>query len=445
MSVRHRVVWSQGMLLQPHHFQQESRFLESLIDTRIQAASRYAWGFSKLVLDEAQLAAGRLALTFASGVLPDGTPFTMPDADALPPPLEIGVDVQSELVCLAAPRSRFGATEVDFGDGNAGELARYDVVNQDLRDQANATDDPEPVQLGALRMRLARSRDAGDAYAAMGVARVIERRPDGQVVLDRDYIAPQTCIDASAQLSTTALLLHGLVQQKARTIAETMGQGAHGVSQVADFLMLQVLNRTEPVLHQFARAPSVHPWLFHRACLELAGELSSFSGVKRYPPEFPVYRHDDLQGVLAPVVRHLRELLSMAIQRQAVQIELIDRGHGVLTASVTDAGLLRSALFVLAVRAQLATEPLRQRFPAQCKLGPADAIVDLVNLQLPGIGMHSLPVAPRQLPFHDGSHYFQVERQGDLWQQTQRSGNLALHVGGEFPGLAVELWAIRHE
>lgn len=445
MSVRHRVVWSQGTFLQPHHFQQESRFLEGLVDTRIQAASRYAWGFSKLVLDESQLATGRLALSAASGVLPDGTPFSMPDADAMTPPLEIGADMQGELVCLAVPRSRFGATEVDFGDGSAGELARYDVVNQELRDQANATDDPEPVQLGALRLRLARSRDVGDAYASLGVARVIERRSDGQVVLDRDYIAPQTCLDASGQLSSTALLLHGLVQQRAHTIAETMGQLGHGVSQVADFLMLQLLNRTEPVLHQFSRAPSVHPWLFHVACLGLAGELSTFAGGKRCPPEFPVYRHDDLQQAFAPVVRHLRELLSMVIQRNALRIDLVDRGRGVFTAAVADAALLQSATFVLAVRAQLPTELLRQRFPAQCKLGPADAIVNLVNLQLPGIGMHSLPVAPRQVPFHDGSHYFEVERQGDLWKQAQRSGHLALHVGGEFPGLALELWAIRHD
>ena len=30
MTVSHRVVWSQGMYLQPHHFQQEARFFEHL-------------------------------------------------------------------------------------------------------------------------------------------------------------------------------------------------------------------------------------------------------------------------------------------------------------------------------------------------------------------------------------------------------------------------------
>jgi len=54
-----------------------------------------------------------------------------------------------------------------------------------------------------------------------------------------------------------------------------------------------------------------------------------------------------------------------------------------------------------------------------------------------------LPVAPRQIPFHAGCHYFELERGGDLWKQLERSGGMALHIGGEFPGLELELWAIR--
>jgi type VI secretion system protein ImpJ len=150
-----------------------------------------------------------------------------------------------------------------------------------------------------------------------------------------------------------------------------------------------------------------------------------------------------LQSVFTPVVQELRDLLSAVIQRHAEQIELIERSHGVRTAVVADSELLRSAGFVLAVRSQLPAEQVRQRFPAQSKLGPVDRIKDLVNLQLPGIVLRSLPVAPRQLPYHAGSHYFELERQGELWKQIERSGNLVLHVAGDFPGLELELWAVR--
>jgi type VI secretion system protein ImpJ len=322
-------------------------------------------------------------------------------------------------------------------------VSRYAVVEQTLRDQVNAADDPEPVQLGVVRLRLLRQREAGDAYARIGVARVMERRNDGQVVLDRGYVAPQTRIEASGQLSTTAALLHSLVQQRARTLAGALGQLGHGVSEVADFMMLQLLNRAAPLLHQFAAAPSVHPWPFYLACVQLAGEMATYAGAQRTPPDYPVYRHDDLQAAFAPVVKDLREMLSATILRHAEQIELVERSHGVRTAVVGDAELMRNAGFVLAVRAQLPADQLRQGFPAKSKLGPVDRIKDLVNLQLPGVVLRSLPVAPRQLPFHGGSHYFELERQGDLWKQIERSGSLVLHVAGDFPGLELVLWAIR--
>jgi type VI secretion system protein ImpJ len=126
-----------------------------------------------------------------------------------------------------------------------------------------------------------------------------------------------------------------------------------------------------------------------------------------------------------------------------VQIELVDRKHGVRTAVVKDLELPRSAVFVLAVNAQMPHEQLRHLFVAQTKAGPVDRIRDLVNLQLPGIVLQPLPVAPRQLPFHAGCFYFELERSGELWRQFEKSGSLALHIAGDFPGLALELWAIR--
>lgn len=443
MSRHHRVIWTQGLFLQPHHFQQEARHVAYFVDARLAATGPYAWGFHELVLDEARLATGRLAVLRASGVLPDGTPFSMPDADALPAPLDVPADLQGELVSLAAPCARLGVTEVDFGDGPSDALARYRVQTQDLRDHTNAVDDPEPVQLGALKLVLLRQRDATDAHAALGVVRVMERRADGQLVLDRGYLAPQYRIDASGQLSATATLLHGLVQQRARTLAGSMGQLGHGVSEVANFLMLQMLNRNEPVLRQLAGAPSVHPWHFYQACLQLAGEMATFNPGSRHPPDYPVYRHDDLQGTFAPVIQQLREMLSQAIVPHAEPIELVDRGHSVRTAVVGNTELLRSAGFVLAVRSQMPADQLRQRFPLKSTLCSAERLKVLVNDHLPGISLRSLPVAPRQLPFHAGSHYFELERHGELWQQFERSGALAMHVDGDFPGLELELWAIR--
>jgi type VI secretion system protein ImpJ len=438
-----KVIWTQGMFLLPHHFQQETRYLEHLVDMRVRALAPHGWGFTELVLDEALLSVGRLGLVRAAGVLPDGTPFLIPQTDAAPVPLDVPADVKGETVYLAAPVAREGVDQVAFNGHDAGELRRYHATDEALRDHTNTGDEPEPVQTGALSLRLLPARELSDGYAALGIARVLERRSDHQLTLDRAYVAPQTRIDASGQLSAMASLLHGLVQQRAQLLASRMGQLGHGVSELADFLMLQALNRAEPLFRQHALAPHAHPETLHRDCLQLAGDLATFVTESRHAAEYPLYRHDDLRASFAPLLEDLRRMLSVVLERNALQIDLVDRTHGVRTAVVPDAELLRSASFVLAVNAQLPADQVRQRFPAQSKLGPVDRIRDLVNLQLPGIGLRPLPVAPRQLPFHAGFHYFELDRGGELWKQLERNGSLALHVAGDFPGLELELWAIR--
>ena len=72
-----------------------------------------------------------------------------------------------------------------------------------------------------------------------------------------------------------------------------------------------------------------------------------------------------------------------------------------------------------------------------------EKISELVNLQLPGIGLSALPVAPRQIPYHAGSTYFELDRSGDFWKDLQKSGGFAMHVAGEFPGLEMACWAIK--
>jgi len=441
MSWRAKVVWSSGMFLQPHHFQQETRYIERLVDARTRCVTPFAWGFSELEIDEGLLSLGKLGLTRAAGLLPDGTPFSMPLLDPLPPPIEVPADVKGELIYLALPLQRQGLNEVDFSGTD--ELCRFEAAEENVRDNTDASDEPATIQTGKLRMRFVRAKEATEAYALLGIALVAERRSDGQVTLERSYIPPQVSIESTGQLSASASLLHGLILQRAQALAARMGQLSHGVSELADFLMLQTLNRNEPIFSQHTAVPNAHPKELHRDCLRLAGDLATLVSSTRRPPEFPPYRHDDLNACFAPVFAELRRLLTAVLEQNALQIELVGRSHGVRTAVVNDLELVRTGSFVLAVNAQVPGEQLRQRFPAQTKIGPVDKIRDLVNLQLPGIGLRALPVTPRQLPFHAGFSYFELDRSGELWKAITVNGHVAMHIAGDFPGLELELWAIR--
>ena len=448
MGWRSKVIWSQGMYLLPHHFQQEARYVERLVDARVRCVSPFAWGFSELVLDAGLLAQGRIGLARAAGVMPDGTPFCMPQLDALPDPLDIDPALKGEVIHLALPLQREGLGEISMDDDTDAAITRFRTVLDPVHDNTDAAAEPEEVQTGVLGMRLLRARDLTDAYLALGVAEVAERRSDGMVKLEGRYVPPQVVCDASGHLSEALGLIHGLVRMQGHGLASRMGQPGHGVSEISDFLMLQLLNRNEPVLRQLTEAPSLHPRQLFDLCLQLAGELSTFTPSQRRPGEFALYRHDDLRGSFDPLFASLREMLTRVPDPAAVHISLADWGHSVRKALVKNLDLVRASTFVLAVGAQLPGEHLRRRFPDHAKVAPADdQFMRRVNGNLEGIALHALGTVPRELPFHAGYQYFEVDRGGDLWQRFEATGALALHVANEasFPGLELELWAIRRQ
>lgn len=442
MSGNAKVIWSEGLFLEPQHFQQQDRHATWRLDARVGSIAEHAWGFSALELDAPALALGRVQIARASGVLPDGTPFDIPAEDPVPPALEVPADLEDERIALALPLRREGAPELD-DPADPASLARLSARDLELVDSTLAARRTAPVRLGALRLRLMREAAASDAYARLGVAQVLERRADGALTLDRTYVPPMLHARADATLESYVRELQSLLHQRGEVLGARLGQpGRGGVAEVAEFLLLQTVNRFEPLFAHLGARPLLHPERLYSACLALAGDLATFSPPRR-PPPFPAYRHDALRETFAPLMVDLRRSLSQVLEQAAIPIELQERRFGVRVAVIADRELLRNAGFVLAVNAQLPAETLRARFPAQVKIGPAERIRELVNLQLPGVALHALPVAPRQIPYHAGYSYFELERGGELWSQLERSGGLAMHIAGDFPGLELEFWAIR--
>lgn len=442
MSCGNKVIWSEGMFLQPQHFQQHDRYLEKLIESRTGPIASYGWGFVRLAIDESVLALGKLALSSAYGLFPDGTPFDFPATHAAPIPLNIPHNVRDQIVVLAVPLRRTGGLEAELDHADQDGLARYSVLELEVAD--NTSDNSAPIQVGQLRMRLMLEKDLTDAYACLGVVRLIERRADNQLILDKHYIPPSLSVRNNPQLAGYTHEIIGLLHQRGDELATQLVQpGRGGVAEIADFLLLQTVNRYEPAFIHHAQASLLHPEGLFIAFLELAGDLSTFSRDNRRVPAYPEYQHDNLEKSFTPLITDLRRSLSMVLHRSAVPIELQDKKYGVRVAVIPDRDLLKSASFVLAVNSQIPPETLRIRFPSQVKIGPVERIRDLVNLQLPGIPLHSMPVAPRQIPYHAGFNYFELERGGELWGQLERSGGLAMHIAGEFPGLELEFWGIK--
>src|SRR6476619_5193914 len=111
MSQHNRVLWSEGLFLRPHHFQQQDRYHEHLLEQRLDSQLAYGYGFVELLLDRELLKLGKLGLASASGIMPDGTPFSLPEDGPLPLPLDIGEQVKDAVVSLCLPLRRAGMAD----------------------------------------------------------------------------------------------------------------------------------------------------------------------------------------------------------------------------------------------------------------------------------------------------------------------------------------------
>jgi type VI secretion system protein ImpJ len=444
MTWTNKVIWTEGMFLQPQHFQQHDRYTEQQLRDRLQATFGYGWGFSALTLDEAALNLGKLAISQAQGMLPDGTAFSLPGNDAAPAAFDVPSDVRNELVVLALTLQRPGVIESDAEEAGGSLGVRYKVTELEVGDNNTNADRDAALQIGRINLRLMLARDAVEGYATLGVARVIERRADNKIVLDPNYVPPLLHSRAHVILDGYVRELFGLLHQRGEALGQRLSQpGRSGTGEIADFLLLETVNRNEPLFSHLQNVSVLHPERLYAACLTLAGDLSTFRE-RRRPSIYPEYNHDDLAHTFRPVIDDLRQSLSMVLEQTAIPIELQDRKYGVRVALIPDVELQRHAQFVLAVAAQMPGEALRGRFPTQVKIGPVERIRDLVNLQLPGVTLRPLQVAPRQIPYHAGFNYFELEtRNNELWKQLESSGGMAMHIAGEFPGLELEFWAIR--
>jgi len=446
MSWHNKIVWSEGLFLGPQHFQQQERYLETYAHKRASPLTPFYWGFEKYQIDHESLLLGKLVLSSVTGVFQDGTPFDAPAQTPLPPPLTIRVEHLEQRVYLAIP-VRTPHTEETTFDDSAASLARYTAVDEELRD-ANAIGlGPKLVQLAQLRLRLLPEKELTDAWISLPIAKVSALHSDGSITLDQRLIPPVADYGTSPLLMDWITKIHGLTQLRAQALSARMtGEGkVEGAAEVSDFILLQMLNRYEPLLRHLLNVKESHPENIYQLLSGYAGELSTFIASTRRPQEWPPYQHLDPYFSFKNLVDLLYAMLNEVLVRSAERIELQIRPHGVRLA-VADAATLQSfSGLVLAVSANVTPEELAQRFPLQSKLGSPTQLPNLVRSHLPGIGISALPVPPRQIPFSTGFVYYEVNRIGPLWDDVLKHGGLGMYTAEVFPGLNIELWGIRNK
>lgn len=349
MSWNDRVVWSEGQFLLPQMFQQQERYLEHVMHYRSLPLTPFFWGFSHYNIDGEALNIGKLILKEASGIFPDGTPFNAPDHTPLPPPLTILPEHLNQQICLAVPVRAPNSEETTF-DNNPESLARFSVHEHDIRDANSLGRGAQLLQLSHLRLRLLPEKAVTGAWIGLPLTRITGLNPDGRIDIDHDLIPPIINYQASSLMCTWLSWINDLIRMRADSLAERLtGSDNHGheAAEVSDYLLLQILNRFEPLLTHLAKTP-LAPEVLYRYLSELAGELSTYVRPQtRRPAEYKEYKHLTPYAGLKSLVDEVQFLLNAVLIRGAQRIELKEGTYGILNAVVAPSDLADFSTLVL--------------------------------------------------------------------------------------------------
>ena len=446
MAGESRVAWREGLFLRPQHFQQQDRFIESLVRARTEALGPFGWGLTQLRLDSSLASLGKFAVSHAAGAMPDGLPFAVPGDIPPPLPLDVPPETRDAIVYLTLPARQNGAGEfVERGASRTEAFARHLVDEEPVYDAFAAERVSEPIDVARPNLRYGVTREQIEGRLLIGLARVREV-VNGTVMLDERYIPPVVDIRASPRLAGMLNDIIGRAEQRVDELADRAVEASDGGAETfASFLLLQALNRWTPVLNHLQSLPMVHPERLYETFCSMGGELATLVRADdRRAPKFAPYDHENLQATFEPAYETLQSELSAMFERSAEQMKLESVGPGSYSSVITNHALFQTCNFYLAVSARTPLEELRGRFGGHVKIGSVLKMRQIVSSSLAaGVGLIPTPTPPPQIRVLPGYVYFELDRSAPDWRDFATAPALGMHVAGEWPELKLELWWVK--
>lgn len=437
------VVWAKGTFLSPQHLQTRDRFLESVLQFRLEALSFCPWGFQELRIDQEALAAGNLALASAAGLFPDGLPFDMPGSDPAPAPKPLAAYFDAEQmsadVYLAIPQHRERGLNVSIAARNADTRYISEVVN--LRDENTGTSE-KPVQLARKNIRFLVEGESREGCASLRMAR-IKRTAAGTLQQDSAFIPPLLDISASETLIGMARRLVEILSAKSSILAGGRRQRSAGLADftaadIAGFWLLYTVNSYLPVLRHYYETGKAHPEKLYRVLSALGGSLSTFS-LKIQPRDLPAYDHDELGACFSDLDDKVRELLETVVPSNFVALPLKLVQPSIYSTMIEEDKYLVGTKMYLAVSSSLNEADLLRKAPQLIKISSATQVEQLVRRALPGVQLTHMIQPPASIPVKLNYQYFSLNQSGSAWDAIGRARNLAAYVPGDITAPQLEL------
>jgi type VI secretion system protein ImpJ len=449
MSKYRKIVWNEGMLLTPHHFQQWDNYHEELLNSRLRSLIQYDYGVLELQVNNEAIVNGNFQIANCRGLMPDGLYVNVPDAETVPDTRPVGDHFPAEAaklgVHLAIPARKMGEANFQASGAKASGNLRFLQEGAMVKDETSGTNE-QPLAYAKSNLRIIFDDELRDGFTSMKIAE-LERTPTGQLKISEEYIPPILKVNASNWLSGLLRQIVEILITKSASLGEQRRQRNASLadfttSEVAVFWLLNTINSSIPTMAHYFRSPLIHPEKLYIEMSTLVGRLMTFS-VESHPKDIIKYDHDDLYLTFYTLSGQLKELLETVIPSRCVPIILEKTRESLYVGRIEDERLLKEAAFFLAVRSQMPESKLIEGVPRVVKIASRDVIDSVIGAALPGVVLtHSNP-PPAPIPTRVGFKYFMLDTIGPYWNGIKGSKVIAVHVPDEIPDEKLEMYAVK--
>lgn len=439
-------IWTEGLFVTQHHFQQADRYHECLLDERLRALGPHMWGIQSIELDERALGSGQLKVRELVGIMPDGTPIGCSDQEGdAPPPRNVEGLFPANLDRLPI---YLGVSHARENAPNIGSEAKGLLATRFLEHTARVVDfntgtDEHEFSWARPSLRILIGDEQREAFDVIPVAELI-RQPSGGLTFNPIHVPPVLEVRASPYLMERFRRILTAMTARQRALMSTRRQRTQAAvetqaSDVAKFWLLDALNQFIPVFAHLTDHGTMAPEGAYLILSQLIGRLCTMA-VDGDPTAIPKFNYLALGEVFDPMCTRALLLIETVIAERYTEIPLQRRDDGMNLGQVQDASVLRQDWF-LAASGGITEAELRDRLPKLMKVASWGQIGPLLSSAVNGVRLEVEYRPPGALPVKPGVVFFRLQRTPDYWPEVQGTGTIALyHPLGS--GVELSLYAV---
>jgi len=438
----HRILWSEGLFLTPHHFQQSDRFHEEQMAERTALASPFPWGIRDMEIDRELLASGTLRLLSFRGLLQSGISVRFPEIDPSPPQLDFkdAFDIRADHldVYLGLPMRRSGWPNCRLSEDSTEDRSevRYSAKPTTVEDE-NTGRGERTVQRAELNLKLLLGTDARENFECIPIARVKKSGAGGFQLVD-EFVPPLLSLAGSPYLmQLNREILELLVTQsteKGNSFRES-GGGDITPANLTSFFRFSIINGAIPLLAHCREIPAIHPEALYRVLASLLGQLATLHPNRLHPRDVPAYRHGDPGPVFTQLKSLIFELSEIADSQGYIVIPLTELHKGRFQARIERSALLQpTAALYLSISSDDIAESEISGSISRVIVASPDRIEQKLSHALRGLPLQLVAVPPPSIPRRRNTWYYQLDTRGSSseaqrdWEAIAASQSLVLEI-----------------